>query len=70
MDNLRIHRFSSLSRRFFDSTLSGEVCIKLNIVMLNFGLSDSEVWLGGGLHRLICLATVVSRSWSMSLKWP
>ena len=64
----RIHLFSSLSRLSLDSTLSGGDGIKLRIVIPNLlELQVSLLWL---VHRFRCLATVVSQSWSISLKWP
>ena len=44
--------------------------MKLRIVISNFAFTVIGVSSWGFLHRLMCLATVVSRSWSMSLKWP
>ena len=44
--------------------------MKLAIVMLNSILGIFCMLILVGLHRFICLATVVSRSCAMSLKWP
>ena len=46
--------------------VSGKADIKLAIIMVKPSVSPSY----SGIHRLKCLATVVSRSWSMSLKCP
>ena len=62
-----IHRFSSLSRSSLAPGLSGGEVMKLAIVISNFlfALLDSVC-----MHQFKCLATVVSRSWDMSLKCP
>ena len=63
--SLRIHRFSYLSRCNLETALSGGDLMKLTIVIVKLMFEVILV-----LHRFKCLATVVLRPWSMSLKCP